>query len=776
MLLNCINLESVKLISALLFLNTICAVGFFLIYAGPGLGYGHIISENLRQHKDLTEELLIGTLALMIMTYILDVLYWKDTLLKIIKGIIILSICAGITIASLFVWSSYPAIPVALFIVSVPINIYILKYLFFSKIESSKFLHYIGLCLIVISVGMFIPWIEWVVNDYGWNNNTKTEFADLMNCDVPDECQAGYILWVSPLIATVSAFIFGWLAILLGHFLESENPSTIMAKIFIITIVLSILSIWVSASIAGSNMQLATSINILVIASIMLMTAIIIETFGWQSIQKELLKIAIVKKASIAITSEWAKAFMLVFVMPIIPFFLILSFIRHNVRKVWKFGKPMDKDDMKEKILGRKAIKQINKMKHWNWTSILVKMMWISIIYLTIFVGIGKMVTIFMSWLNGELESFSLGVVVVLFLIVGITMFLLPPVPGVPVYLAGGIIIVAKGQDTLSYWGAIAFMVGLGFILKMMAIVMQQKLIGEQLGKYVYIRELVGINSRTVKTIRLILQQKGLKLNKVSILIGGPDWPTSVLTGILKLDVFDMLYSSSPVIILIAPCVIAAAFFLKEDESWKVAGTIALTVAGAVQFISMLIAAYYLEKFGNEHQDEIDNIPDDEEVKIRNEKAIYGRYIKKQVTHWLPQTYPTVWNIIDEWQNKKISILMKINLVWGAFCGCISCYIALFIGQKSFETFEVTDTIDDKLDGNVWNVVKMPLGWICIGFLGGNILSLIIHGRWAKYRFNTFIENNNIDIDNPPDDWNLEIDEDSDNDLDEEDDIEMSYV
>ena len=29
---------------------------------------------------------------------------------------------------------------------------------------------------------------------------------------------------------------------------------------------------------------------------------------------------------------------------------------------------------------------------------------------------------------------------------VGITMFLLPPVPGLPIYLTGGILLVAKGQ------------------------------------------------------------------------------------------------------------------------------------------------------------------------------------------------------------------------------------------------------------------------------------------------------------------------------------------
>lgn len=80
-------------------------------------------------------------------------------------------------------------------------------------------------------------------------------------------------------------------------------------------------------------------------------------------------------------------------------------------------------------------------------------------------------------------------------------MFLLPPVPGVPVYLAGlfpphfylksflrsshfsflkgGIIIAEQGRRDLGYWGAVIFACFLCFVLKLGAIVMQQKIIGK---------------------------------------------------------------------------------------------------------------------------------------------------------------------------------------------------------------------------------------------------------------------------------------------------------
>eukprot|EP01048_Picozoa_sp_COSAG05_P029920 COSAG05_NODE_10106_length_582_cov_25.541850_1_plen_67_part_10 len=67
----------------------------------------------------------------------------------------------------------------------------------------------------------------------------------------------------------------------------------------------------------------------------------------------------------------------------------------------------------------------------------------------------------------------------------------------------------------------------------MLAITMQQKIIGGGLGTKVGVRSAVGVNSTAVRAIKLVLSDpKCLTLGKVAILVGGPDWPTSVLTGI----------------------------------------------------------------------------------------------------------------------------------------------------------------------------------------------------------------------------------------------------
>ena len=94
-------------------------------------------------------------------------------------------------------------------------------------------------------------------------------------------------------------------------------------------------------------------------------------------------------------------------------------------------------------------------------------------------------------------------------------------------------------------------------LIKFNAIAVQQKVFGELMGKcpsslkavafahqlfascsgsYISVRRFVGVNSVTIRAVKKILSKPGMSLEKVFILVGGPDWPTSVLTGILRLS------------------------------------------------------------------------------------------------------------------------------------------------------------------------------------------------------------------------------------------------
>ena len=96
---------------------------------------------------------------------------------------------------------------------------------------------------------------------------------------------------------------------------------------------------------------------------------------------------------------------------------------------------------------------------------------------------------------------------------------------------------------------------------------------------------MVGINSDLMRTMRVILSKPGLSMAKCSILIGGPDWPTSVLCGILKLDLIPILIGTLPILILITPTVLSGLFvYLGQTKDWaETLSTVCLSATGMAQ-------------------------------------------------------------------------------------------------------------------------------------------------------------------------------------------------
>mmetsp|Transcript_86601 Transcript_86601/g.244914 ORF Transcript_86601/g.244914 Transcript_86601/m.244914 type:complete len:474 (+) Transcript_86601:2738-4159(+) len=106
---------------------------------------------------------------------------------------------------------------------------------------------------------------------------------------------------------------------------------------------------------------------------------------------------------------------------------------------------------------------------------------------------------------------------------------------------------------------------------------------------------------------------------KVSILVGGPDWPTSVMCGIMGLPLLPVLVGTLPVALLIIPTVLSGSFTYlgslgttygtEPDEgvddwpssypdwAWcSTAASLAMTLTAGVQTGSMFLAAHYLSK------------------------------------------------------------------------------------------------------------------------------------------------------------------------------------
>ena len=196
--------------------------------------------------------------------------------------------------------------------------------------------------------------------------------------------------------------------------------------------------------------------------------------------------------------------------------------------------------------------------------------------------------------------------------------------------------------------------------MQLAAVVLQQEGIGKNLGKKVSVRMAVGVNSTSIRAIGRILGEPQLTMRKVVILCGGPDWPTSVLTGILGLDVKKMLLGTLPVYFLILPTCAAGAMELKKSESALYASLagIIMAVSAMCQAVMGIIAVSAVNHEAELHQSEIRAMQDDKEVAEAEHEAAMRKAATARAVTW--ETMPG-----------SIHSLLKV----GAGCMVICCYI-----------------------------------------------------------------------------------------------------
>ena len=526
---------------------------------------------------------------------------------------------------------------------------------------------------------------------------------------------------------------------LMAHFLyrqqykKTHKEETRHGKLKVFSMVLLFIlgAMWVAASVAGAG-ALSSSFYALAAAALTVLCATMVAGYGTKGLSAEIQHVPILK----AITDEYAKGEILKGLLVITCFipillFLAVSVINQFVRRYVSVGlcdcgvTTFSKQTKEEAHLNsgswvtKAAHDHLEKAKKWHLVNVLIWAIYWGMFFVLVNVGVGLVTTIFLSWLNGYLsETFEPLYTVIIFYIVGYVMFLLPPVPGVPVYLAGGVIVVNALQDDFGFGGAIGFSIMLCWSLKMLAIITQQKVFGEWLSKrYVAARAFCQINSRTMRAIRKILSRDGLSVAKVGILVGGPDWPTSTLTGIMGLNVFEMLYGSQPIVFLITPCVVAGAFLLRSGGVWDSLGGIALTFSAATQVAAMLFASYYI-------QEEVAKMPEpeddpdfkfDEEVGVRDKKnaELAGKY--KKVT-----------------ASDNVPLPVKMILVLSFISQAGVSYLVGLLYSSCFEAFSVSSSIELELDNDVLNVIKSPFGYVSILlFLISSVL-LLMFKMWAS--------------------------------------------
>ncbi len=587
-------------------------------------------------------------------------------------------------------------------------------------------------------------------------------------------CLQAVLLWSSAGILAVYQFAYAMMYTVLSS--TGSNSSSGKTQLFLGLLIPGAVIAWVSALIGGSSIGAASVVEGLLMSFTVHTLMLIFLVVGSKQVHEAVMSVALIRKFAGVMDgpyADWGRAiFMLLLVWFFVPFGVVAC-VNQTMRKIG-LGRPLKEDERMLFFTEAYADVIHHMATDWQYSSILHKAIVLGVAYFVLAIGVAKASIVCMAWMNEQLESASLGLVVLAYIGSGLTMFLNPACPAQPVYLTGGILVVNSAERMFAectatsemlgdlksgavveyngvnvtaatctpsgdpesstmlcfcpdlhekgWWKAIALAAWVTFALKLCAIFLEQVLIGHNLGNLLYVRRTVQVNSVEVRAFRVLLEVPGLNWKKVVILCGGPDWPVSVLTGILRLSVIQMLLGSTPFILLNTPTVMAGAFQLRTSESdmWSVLAVAMFVVAGLVQFSATMTCFLVVAETSEARAEELAAMPDDEEVKAAEAQAAFEAQQWRELTQW-----------------KDMPVFCKALLVLGWLCMAVFCFMAFFLGGECWAAVDVGTPIGapplnaDTLGVAIRRIVK-PTGVVVLAFYAAGIVLMLVYNNWAK--------------------------------------------
>ena len=693
------------------------AVGIFLMYTMIGLG--HEVYSGLANDDNwkLSWSVAGGSLALFVVLWVLDAVEaartrgsaFGKTLTFFVAGIGV----AGLLVSALLSIKEYETLPISIYVIFKAGIIRIMKSTVCKTTHNGSFLKHVAYASYFVCVASVVTWVVWVAGwDKQWSEELFDSYALKLGCNAttttsansgdanPGGCDnIAYIMYGAPLAISALNLVYG---------LSCAKLSKKGGALMLVTILGTLVAFgtWISVALSAVEMGVATDVIQLIVVFCAIFGIACFITAGPRRVYRQATKSKLAKKVIGYTQTDLAKALLFCCTMTLLPFALAISVVSAAARRLGLSLYQQPPDMPKDGFLTAAT----QAMLAWWFndpTKIFKYSAYISIFYFTFSIGVGKGAVLFLAWLVDALSSLNVGLVIFVFILIGVSMFLLPPVPGPPVYLTGGILVVGTLEPKIGFWPATMLCVLICWFVKLLSCALQQKMIGENLGKYVSIRHMCGINSLQMRAIRYCLEQKGFSVAKIAILCGGPDWPTSVLCGILKLDLLQIMIGTSPVLVLyLGYTTVAGALQLKigscddststnsDSSSWGLLNSMFLALAFVSMLITSLSAVYFMEQTVMTKREELDKMPLDEEVEELDKVDRKTEEAYAHVTDW-----------------SRLSLMSKASVVVAAVSGILSCQLGVVLAQRSFESFTVSCPVAVK------DVVK-PTGWLSIGLMG----------------------------------------------------------
>eukprot|EP00929_Paragymnodinium_shiwhaense_P063547 TRINITY_DN31741_c0_g1_i1.p1 TRINITY_DN31741_c0_g1~~TRINITY_DN31741_c0_g1_i1.p1 ORF type:complete len:888 (+),score=187.25 TRINITY_DN31741_c0_g1_i1:159-2822(+) len=530
-----------------------------------------------------------------------------------------------------------------------------------------------------------------------------------------------FMVWVAPFIAVATNLILGIFSYFAAYMHVAEDAQMLQSTIlkFFMLIVFVMSGMYCSLYVSGGSVWLASAfMGFFSAAGLATMVWLYLEV-PKHSLEKIMQESRVAGYLAKAYKSDWVKAIGLGMVNVFIPVFFLLDRCRQKIRRC----RGTASSDGLYTTAGQRVM---DELKHWDLCGILIKVAILGELWFMLIVGM-KVTFVFFSWLCDLLRGTDFGIVCALVVVVGYGMFLIPAVPGSAVYMFAGIVLgdAAQQPGSVGLWPGVIVAVILGLITKLMACT-GQYYIGFFAGRSLKVQQQIAVDSVPTRAVEYIVRQPGWTLGKVAILVGGPDWPTSVCCGILKVNVPQMLLGTLPVVVAsIAPQTLMGALLTvpKGDSTTTMLSTIATGTSAICQMAASLTAAYIIKETIESRHDEL--------AKPRPEHATLEKLREEQKAAVEAYKIVTTWDRLSSWRKVLLGSAAGFQLL----AGSLYMMDMVLVNKVCFRKFAIKNRIDDPeildgLDGDVMNLVINPMGYISTTIY---ILAFFLHYAHAKF-------------------------------------------
>lgn len=337
---------------------------------------------------------------------------------------------------------------------------------------------------------------------------------------------------------------------------------------------------------------------------------------------------------------EWVQAGMTFFLWPLYFVLAMYGYLSHAWAK-----RRMEADDPRQEQQFSRLFLVVHEYirDRWHMPFVLDKC-WLIAVAVVFVLATARGTPVALSWLDKNIQSWSLSSVMISFTAFGAFMFLNPFAPGMVVYFFSGLIVTKRAHDpanldSMSYANAVLLGIAVAMGVKLIACWIQMQ-IGICLGRSTQVRYLVGLHTPLIRAIEVILRTKSFSVHKFGVLNGGPDWPTSVFCGILGLSPSMVMFWTLPTILIVIPAVIAGSTVSETSPAWQTVFQMTFTLAMLFQVIFGCLAARGVAAVTDKNaveincrRDDLQDLVDIDETEARRTRALQAR------AHWsdLPQ-------------------------------------------------------------------------------------------------------------------------------------------